>query len=187
MPDDLHSVIRSLESRIAELEAERRPRRGIRLSRRLAVGLLMLVLLVPGVALASHRFTDVPDSHTFHEDIDWLADNGITGGCAADRFCPSSAVTRGQLAAFMHRLSNEFELATNSTNPVANAFHTLSATCPDDKRAIAGGGATSEIDLLMTDSWPTGNSTWTVSWESDNSTVIDPLTVQVWALCAPRL
>ena len=33
----------------------------------------------------------------------WLAAAGVTGGCATGRFCPGAAVTRGQMAAFLHR------------------------------------------------------------------------------------
>lgn len=72
------------------------------------VGVTALVL-APVAALASHQFTDVPDSHTFHADISWLADNSITLGCnppANDQYCPSDAVNRGQMAAFMHRLAD---------------------------------------------------------------------------------
>lgn len=36
-----------------------------------------LIGLLSGVAVASHSFTDVPDLHTFHEDITWLRDNNI--------------------------------------------------------------------------------------------------------------
>ncbi|MDJ0923947.1 MAG: D-alanyl-D-alanine carboxypeptidase family protein [Acidimicrobiia bacterium] len=42
---------------------------------------------------------------TFQEDIEWLVGEGITAGCnaAGNRFCPQVPVTRGQLAAFLHR------------------------------------------------------------------------------------
>ena len=47
-------------------------------------------------------FTD--DGASQHEpDINALAAAGVTGGCRPDRFCPSGAVTRGQMAAFLHR------------------------------------------------------------------------------------
>jgi len=47
-------------------------------------------------------FTD--DNASPHEgDINRLAASGITGGCAPDRYCPSAAVTREQMAAFLHR------------------------------------------------------------------------------------
>jgi hypothetical protein len=50
-------------------------------------------------------FVDAVDS-VFASDIAWLAGEGITRGCnppVNDRFCPDDAVTRGQMAAFLHR------------------------------------------------------------------------------------
>ena len=44
------------------------------------------------------------DNSSIHEgDINRLARSGITGGCAAGRYCPSASVTREQMAAFLHR------------------------------------------------------------------------------------
>jgi len=44
------------------------------------------------------------DDGTAHEDaINRLAAAGITTGCAEKRFCPKRDVTRGQMAAFIHR------------------------------------------------------------------------------------
>jgi hypothetical protein len=44
------------------------------------------------------------DNGTMHEGaINRLAQAGITGGCAAGRFCPTSYVTREQMAGFLHR------------------------------------------------------------------------------------
>lgn len=51
-------------------------------------------------------FDDVPDGHTFIDDITWLAQQGITLGCNPPDntlFCPNSSVTRGQMAAFLVR------------------------------------------------------------------------------------
>jgi hypothetical protein len=51
-------------------------------------------------------FDDVPTTHTFFADVEWLAHEGITLGCnppADDLFCPGDSVTRGQMAAFLHR------------------------------------------------------------------------------------
>jgi hypothetical protein len=51
------------------------------------------------------RFRDDDDS-VFETNIDWLAEEGITLGCNPpdnDRFCPTSPVTRGQMAAFLVR------------------------------------------------------------------------------------
>ncbi len=50
-------------------------------------------------------FVDDDDS-IFENDIDRLATAGVTKGCnppANDRYCPDDVVTRGQMAAFLHR------------------------------------------------------------------------------------
>jgi hypothetical protein len=42
----------------------------------------------------------------FEADIEWMVGVGITTGCnqpTGDRFCPDNTVTRGELAAFLHR------------------------------------------------------------------------------------
>jgi hypothetical protein len=47
-------------------------------------------------------FTD--DNGSIHEaDIQALAAAGITFGCGGSRFCPTTAVARGQMAAFLYR------------------------------------------------------------------------------------
>ncbi|HZJ49108.1 MAG TPA: hypothetical protein VFD97_08780 [Acidimicrobiia bacterium] len=46
------------------------------------------------------------DGSIFEGDIDRLGTAGVTMGCnppANDRFCPNQEVTRGQMAAFLHR------------------------------------------------------------------------------------
>jgi hypothetical protein len=63
---------------------------------------------MPTAAWAFDRFSDVPDSNVFHDDIGWMADNGVTLGCnppTNDQYCPSDNVTREQMAAFMRRLA----------------------------------------------------------------------------------
>ena len=64
----------------------------------------LTLVTLPGAA--SDRFTDVPDSNIFHDDIGWLADTDITKGCNPPdntEFCPADNVTRGQMAAFFVR------------------------------------------------------------------------------------
>lgn len=51
------------------------------------------------------RFTDVGADLSMRDSIEWLADRGITRGCEAGRFCPDDPVTRGQMAAFLHRFA----------------------------------------------------------------------------------
>lgn len=78
--------------------------------RRTSFVVLLVVgaLMIPLGVYASHQFNDVPDSHTFHNAIDWMKDNNITVGCnppANTNYCPDDNVTRGQMSAFMKRLA----------------------------------------------------------------------------------
>lgn len=57
-------------------------------------------------------FDDLP-LVTFRRDIVWLAENRITGGCGNGKFCPSSNVTRAQMAQFLDRALG---LPTTATN-----------------------------------------------------------------------
>ena len=65
----------------------------------------MASFLVRALGLAATGidfFTD--DEASIHEaDINRLAASGITSGCSPTQFCPSQAVTREQMAAFLHR------------------------------------------------------------------------------------
>jgi hypothetical protein len=79
---------------------------------RILIGVTALLLAIPAISIAGDRFNDVPSDHTFHNDIAWLADRGITRGCnppANDEFCPEDSVTRGQMSAFIHRFANTSE------------------------------------------------------------------------------
>jgi hypothetical protein len=49
-----------------------------------------------------HPFTDI-DTSQFENDIIWLYNAGITGGCTDTRFCPDSNVLRDQMASFLDR------------------------------------------------------------------------------------
>ena len=66
--------------------------------------------------IASHQFTDVPTSNTFHDDIDAIRDAGVTTGCGV-KYCPKDFVTREQMAAFLNRLGRPRAGKT----PVVNA------------------------------------------------------------------
>jgi hypothetical protein len=84
--------------------------------------LVVAVVLTAAVAfplgvIANHRFSDVPTSNTFHDDIDAIADVGVTTGCAVGKYCPKDFVTREQMAAFLNRLG---ALGPGKT-PVVNA------------------------------------------------------------------
>jgi len=70
----------------------------------------MAIFLVKGLhgALFSppacvQQFTDVPCSDGFAVWINQLAADGITGGCGGGNYCPTSNVTRDQMAIFLLR------------------------------------------------------------------------------------
>ena len=63
------------------------------------------LLFAPGAALANHQFSDVPTSASYHDFVDFLVDNGITGGCGPGLYCPGNAVTRAQMAIFLERVA----------------------------------------------------------------------------------
>lgn len=117
------------------------PKRWTRIAVAVAVA---AAVVVPTTALASHSFEDVTDANTFHADIEWLKDTGVTRGCNPPdntRFCPDDAVTRGQMSAFMHRLS---------TNQVVDAG-TLQGRAASGFWQVGGNtGTTPGTDLLGT-------------------------------------
>ena len=53
-------------------------------------------------ATATDYFTD-DESSAFEASINRVAAAGITKGCSATTYCPTAVVTRGQMAAFLHR------------------------------------------------------------------------------------
>jgi hypothetical protein len=52
---------------------------------------------------SAQRFSDVPPSHPFYADIEWMAASGITSGFPDGTYRPDETVNRGTLAAFLHR------------------------------------------------------------------------------------
>ena len=64
-----------------------------------------LLAIPTAVVAAGGTFTD-DDTSIFEADIEWMAATGVTLGCnppANDNFCPTDSVSRGAMAAFMHR------------------------------------------------------------------------------------
>jgi hypothetical protein len=110
--------------------------------RRIALTVVIAAFLaVPAASWAADRFTDVPDSNTFHDDIGWLADAGITLGCNPPdntEFCPGSAVTRQQMSAFMRRLATYLGAEDGTPAQADNATTADSATTADNADMLDG-------------------------------------------------
>jgi hypothetical protein len=60
----------------------------------------------PGVP----TFPDVGTSHPFYDEVEWLAQRGIATGYEDGAFRPSATISRGAMAAFLHRLAGAPEV-----------------------------------------------------------------------------
>jgi hypothetical protein len=143
--------------------------------------------LVGGPALASHQFSDVPESSQFHIQIGWMAQHGIASGYPDGTYRPGQAVSRQAMAAFMSRFNDAFVVRQSSLHPGSGSTHTHTTECEAGERAIAGGGFNSSGNTFITENRPfaSGGSGWTVVWETEGNVLQDPFTLTVWALCAP--
>jgi len=166
------------------------------------------LLIAPLTAYATtSMFADVPNDHIFVNDINWMKTAGITNGCGdGTNYCPNDNVTRGQMAAFMHRLATKrvvnagtldgrdsadfimnpkwITKSTTFAGLGAGASVYTEAVCPKPDYVIAGGGLSVEGRLVMNASFPIKENTgWKVAWTNLGS---GPLTsaVTTFALCA---
>jgi hypothetical protein len=83
-------------------------------------------------------FVDTIDS-VFEDDIAALASAGATAGCGNGRYCPDRPVTRGEMAAFLHRI---FADAFGLTTEAAAFADTTSNPFEADIRWLAQTGIT---------------------------------------------
>ena len=100
--------------------------------------LVAIAAMLPIMAVAADRFTDVPDTNVFHDDIGWLADAGITLGCnppTNDEFCPKNNVTREQMSAFMRRFAQYLGAEDGTVSTADSAAFADNAGMVDGKNA----------------------------------------------------
>ncbi|MCH7900360.1 MAG: S-layer homology domain-containing protein, partial [Acidobacteria bacterium] len=92
---------------------------------------------------ATDWFTD--DQSIFEEDINAIAEAGITRGCdtTGTRYCPDQSVTRGEMAAFLRRA---LSLPTSATD----WFTDDQSIFEEDINAIAEAGITRGCDTTGT-------------------------------------
>jgi len=123
----------------------------ITISKRAAVIIaIALVLLIPGVAGATHIFSDVSDSNVHAPGIEWVAGVGVTAGCGdGSTYCPGDPVTRAQMGTFMHRLSGN----ASGIAPSVNAGQLDGLDSTDFLRGLYGRGPSSADQALLFE-WP---------------------------------
>jgi uncharacterized protein (DUF1800 family) len=52
-------------------------------------------------------FLDVPQASPYHAPVETIIRDGITSGCGGGNYCPTSPVTRGQMAVFLLRAGHD--------------------------------------------------------------------------------
>lgn len=109
-------------------------RDGIRRTATLAIAGAALMVLAGAVgAAAATGFSDVDDDHVFADEIEWLAQAGITDGYQDGTFRPGSEVTRQAVASWLHRLAGQSPNAAPSVDAA-----TVQGMAPEDLRGQEG-------------------------------------------------
>ena len=100
---------------------------------------LVLILAVAALSfplgvLAVHQFPDVPTGASYHDEVESLVGAGITAGCGGGNYCPSNAVSRGQMAQFLVRGLSRAAMSTtllDGSIVAADSFVTVAAVSID--------------------------------------------------------
>jgi hypothetical protein len=74
-------------------------------------------------------FTDVPRTSAYYRFVEGLLHHGITGGCGADVYCPSSSTTREQMAVFVLAAKDGAGQLPAACSP-PNTFNDVPETSP---------------------------------------------------------
>lgn len=112
-----------------------------RFARRPVIVLIMsfaLIVSVAGAVYASHQFSDVSNTHPFHDEIGAIADAGITTGYDDGTYRPGTDVTRQAMAAFMERGFGRVAFSETSTS-LSSDESTVLTTVSVDAGATGGG------------------------------------------------
>jgi hypothetical protein len=73
---------------------------------RVLAGVALVALPAAAQAAPCAGFSDVDTSFTACPSIEWIKNRSITLGCGVGTYCPSAAVPRQEMAAFMNRLGD---------------------------------------------------------------------------------
>ncbi|MGA9595335.1 MAG: hypothetical protein WBV06_04210 [Acidimicrobiia bacterium] len=124
--------------------------------RRLVLSTVIAMIMVPTAVIASGGAFVDDDTNIFENDINWMASSGVTLGCDAanNLYCPNDNVTRGQMAAFMHRLAKYLGAEDGTPAQADNATHADDATHADNADALGGVAA---VDVLPGGTLPAGS------------------------------
>lgn len=95
-----------------------------------AAGAVTILVLAATMVTANHQFTDVPNSAYYHDAVDWIKDHNITAGCnqAGTKYCPTSNVTRGDMAIFLKKTHELAPAVATATDDGTQTFNTGTLT-----------------------------------------------------------
>jgi hypothetical protein len=119
---------------------------------KLALSLLVVALVIPATAFATHVFDDVPDDAFYADPVEWAFDISITTGKSATSFAPLDNVTRGESVTFFKRYNdNVVEVADASNSAATEAAQAAADTAQADADAaqVAADTNAADIDALM--------------------------------------
>lgn len=116
-------------------------------------------IALPRPATACSGFEDVGEGSSFCDSVEWLRNRAVTLGCGPAAYCPDSAVSRIQMAAFMSRLGIAILPRDHSYREVAGAVDVASGgrICVSDEISIADFPATSTAHAAVVFQAPTGS------------------------------
>lgn len=82
-------------------------------------------MAVSAVAYAGHVFSDVSDSHTHANGIEWAKDTGLTVGCTEDgsQFCPERAMTRAEMVTMFKRYYDNIDKEGANIDEILNEIN----------------------------------------------------------------
>lgn len=93
---------------------------------------------------SSNPFDDVSENAYYAKAVQWVHEQGITGGTSATTFSPNLPCTRAQMVTFLHRVADTQKPAGNS-NPftdVPNTYYTEAVQWAYEQGITGGTSAT---------------------------------------------
>jgi hypothetical protein len=138
-----------------------------------AVGALLGGLTV---AWADHQFSDVPDSHSFHEQIGSVVDAGCATGFNDGTFRPGNSPTRGQFAYWMNNCGGRAQWDGSLSSFLNDGDDDREFLAPTSVTAGAQGDGVGLVVVIGTgtiDASADGNVEW--SLHADDGTSVDQL------------
>jgi hypothetical protein len=124
-------------------------RRGLAVARklrRIEILGLALLLLPAALVIGSDIFSDVPNNHPFHNDINAIYGARVTVGCGPGVYCPDAAVTRGQMAAFLNRSLGRVSFDANPDKSLSTSYVELAVVTMKTSGGAGGGTGYVKVD-----------------------------------------